>query len=195
MSGEFYEQVVMGPATLYAGALGVVTAPPADASVNTTPAASAWTNVQGTNGGVTWSHDQKFTPLTVDQTPYAIDDRLTEVDIQVVLTIANVSLANLALALNTTVGATGAGFATLEPNYGPQASQVPTLSLLVDGFAPKGTGITTPRRRFYLPRCKQVGKVQAVYSKTVQVGWDCTFNVYYVSDQVAPYHITDEQPA
>lgn len=192
MSGEYYEQVVMGPATVYTGAMGLITAPPADASVNTTPAASAWTNVQGTNGGTTWSHEPKTTSLMVDQTPFNIDDRITEVDIQVVTTIANVSLANLALALNTTVGATGSGFATLEPNYGPQASQAQTISLLIDGFAPLGTLTTTPRRRFYLPRAKQTGKIQAVYAKDKQVGWDILWNVYYVSDSVAPYHITDQ---
>lgn len=192
MSGEYYEQVVLGPATIRVGAFGVITAPPTDANVNTTPAASAWTDLGGTNGGTTWSHDIKTTTLMVDQTPYNIGDRVTGVDVQVVVTLANASLENLALALNTTVGATGSGFATLEPNFGASASQMPATSLLIDGFAPQGTLVAPPRRRLYLPRCSQVGKISAVYAKDKQVGWDAQFNVYYVSDQVAPYHITDQ---
>lgn len=194
MSGDYYNQVVMGPCKLYTGALGVITAAPTDANVNVTPAVSAgWVDAQGTNGGVTWSHTPKATPLNVDQTPYDIDDRISGVSVQVVLTLATVSLANLALALNTTVGATGANFATLEPNFGPTATQAQTISLLVDGLAPPmATGLATPRRRFYLPRAKQVGKVMAVYAKDKQVGWDLTMNVYYVNDSVAPYHITDQ---
>jgi lipoprotein-anchoring transpeptidase ErfK/SrfK len=192
MSGEYYEQVVQGPARVYVGALGVITAPPADAAVNTTPAASAWTDVQGTSGGVTWSHTPKTSTLNVDQVAYDIDARLTNVNVQVVTVLANVSLANLALALNTTVGATGAGYATLEPKYGPGDGIMPTISLLVDGFAPLGTLAATPRRRLYLPRANQTGKVEAVYARDKMVGWAVTWDCYYVSDSVAPYHITDQ---
>lgn len=193
MSGDYYNQVVQGPAKMYFGALGVITAAPTDGSVNAAPAASAWTDVQGTTGGVTWSHTPKTSMIDVDQTIFDIDERINSVAVQVVTTIATVSLANLALALNTTVGATGANYATLEPKYGPNDSQSQTVSLLVDGLAPPmATGLATPRRRFYLARAKQVGKLQAVFSKDKPVGWDVTFNVYYVNDSVAPYHITDQ---
>lgn len=193
MSGDYYNQVVAGPAMLYTGALGVLTAAPADDAVNSAPAASAYTLVQGTMGGVTWSHEDKPLALTVDQVPYGIDDRVQEIDLQVVTTIAAASLANLALALNTTVGATGSGYATLDAPLGTSMTQRPTTTLLIDGFAPTGdSGVVGPRRRLYLPRCRQFGKVQAVYARDKQVGWDVTWNVYYVNDTTPPYHITDQ---
>jgi len=65
--------------------------------------------------------------------------------------------------------------------------------MLIDGLAPPmATGVASPKRRFYIARAKQIGKVQAVYARDKQVGWDLTMNCYYVSDSVAPYHITDQ---
>lgn len=180
--------ILMGPATLYIGAQGVITAMPADSAVNTTPAASAWTDMGGTNGGATFSWDPKFTTLEVDQVVYTIDDRLTSVDVMLTTTLAEVTLANLAAALNTTVGTTGVGFATSEPNFGTNASQTPKVSLLLDGIAP-GTNF---RRRLYIPRAQQTGKVAPVNAKDKQIGFDVQFTAYFVSNTVAPFHYVDQ---
>lgn len=193
MSGDYFDQVVAGPALLYTGTLGAITTPPADAAVNSAPAASAWNLVVGTMGGVTWSQQDKNFSLSVDQVPIPVDDRVQETDIQVVTTIAAASLMNLALALNTTIGATGANYVSLDGPTGTSATQRQPISLVIDGYAPAlSSGLATPRRRLYLPRCKQFGKVQAVYAKDKQVGWDVTFTAYYVNDQTPPYHITDQ---
>jgi hypothetical protein len=184
---------LMGPCTIYAGALGSITAPPTDALVNATPAASAWTNLGDTNGGSTVSWDPKFTALMSDQIVYTVDERLTSVDVLVTSTLAEMTLSNFAAALNTTIGTTGAGFATFEPNYGPNATQTPKISLLLDGFAPNPAGgVSTFRRRLYIPRSQQTGKVSVVAAKDKQQGFDVQFAAYFVSNTVAPFHWTDQ---
>lgn len=196
MSGDYFDEVVAGPCNVYVGALGVLADMPDHASINSVPAASAYTAINGTNGGVTWSNEDTGLTLTVDQVPYAIDDRVQQSAIQVVTTIAAASLANLAIALNTTIGATGANFVSFAAPTGIESTQRQPVSLVLDGFAPTlDSGLARPRRRFYLARAKQFGKVQAVMARDKQVGWDVTWNVYYVDDQTPPYDICDQTAA
>lgn len=190
MAVQNVNNVIMGPASVYIGALGVITPPPADSAVNSTPAASAWTDMGGTNGGVTFTVTPKFTTLMLDQVVDTIDDRMTSRSIQVALTCGEALLANLAAALNSTIGPTGANYATVEPNYSAFASQTQKASLLIDGFAP--ATIANARRRLYIPRAQQTGKVDVVAAKDKQVGFSITFTAYYVSTTVAPFHITDQ---
>lgn len=188
MAVQSVNNILMGPATLYVGATGVITAAPADAAVNSTPAASAWTDVGGTLGGVDFSVTPRFTPLTVDQVVDNIDDRMTSRDIMVTFTMSEILLTNFALAINSTVGATGANYATLEPNYGATASQTQKASMVVDGFAP--AVVANARARLYIPRGQQTGKVDWVNAKDKQQGLAVQFKCYYTSTTVAPYHIT-----
>jgi hypothetical protein len=188
MAVQSTNNILMGPATIYVGATGVITAAPSDAAVNSTPAASAWTDVGGTLGGVDFSVTPKFTPLQVDQVVDNIDDRMTSRDIMVTFTMSEILLANFALAINSTVGATGANYATLEPNYSSTASQTQKTSMVVDGFAP--AVVANARARLYIPRGQQTGKVDWVNAKDKQQGLAVQFKCYYVSTIVAPYHIT-----
>jgi hypothetical protein len=181
----------MGPATVYAGASGVITAMPADANVNSTPAASAWTDLGGTNGGLTFDVTPKFTDFALDQTVDAPGSRLTSRTIMATVTLAEATLQNLATALNTTVGATGANFASFEPNYGAFATQVPYISLLIDGWAPAGT-VANARRRIYLPRCLSTGKITVAYAKDKQTGYNVQFQAFYANATTAPFHATDQ---
>lgn len=181
----------MGPATVYVGASGVITLPPTDAAVNATPAASAWTDLGGTNGGLTFDVTPKFTDFSLDQTVVAPGSRLTSQTIMATVTLAEATLPNLAMALNTTVGATGANFATFDPNYGAFATQVPYFSLLIDGFAPAAV-VANSRRRIYLPRCLSTGKITVAYAKDKQTGYNVQLQAFYASSTVPPYHITDQ---
>jgi hypothetical protein len=180
----------MGPATIYAGASGVITLAPADANVNSTPAASAWTDLGGTNGGLTFDVTPKFTDLLVDQTVDLIGSRLTSRTIMATVTLAEATLPNLATALNTTVGATGANFASFDPNFGAFATQVPYISLLIDGWAPTGT-VANARRRIYLPRCLSTGKITVAYAKDKQVGYNVQFQAYFAGS-ASPAHFVDQ---
>jgi len=186
-------QLVMGPATLYVGTFdGTTTREPADAAVNSTPAASAWTDIGGTDGGATFSVDPKFTDFQVDQIVDTPGTRLTSRTIMVTTTMSELTLANLATALNSTVGATGANYATFEPNYGQFASQVPYFAVMLDGWAPSATNPNANfRRRVILRKVVQTGKVEPAYAKDKQSGLAVSFQAYYVSSTIAPFHIVD----
>lgn len=184
--------LILGPAVIYAGAAGVITAAPADSAVNSTPAASAWTDLGGTNGGADLVVTPKFTPLNVDQQVDDIDDRMTGRTVVVNLNLAEITLANLALTMNTTPGATGSGYATLDPQYGVFASQTTKISLLIDGLAPQIAGNNAPRRRLYIPKCQQIGPVTLANAKDKQTLLSVQFKAYWVSNSVPPYHITDQ---
>lgn len=190
MAVQNTNNVLMGPATIYAGAQGVITSPPADAAVNSTPAASAWTDLGGTDGGMTFSVTPKMTDFALDQIVDIPGSRLTARTVMATVTLSEATLANLAAAMNSTIGATGANYATLEPNYGVYATQLPYTSILIDGWAP--AVVANARRRIYLPRTLSTGKFDIVYAKDKQVGYQTQFQCYYVSSTVAPYHITDQ---
>lgn len=184
-------QLVMGPATIYVGAFGATE--PTDANVNTTPAASAWTDIGGTDGGATFSVDPKFTTFQVDQIVDTPGARLTSRDIMVTTVMSEVTLANLATALNTTVGATGANYATFEPNYGQFASQVPYIAIILDGWAPSATNVNANfRRRVILRKVLQTGKVEPAYAKDKQSGLAVQFQAFYVSSSISPFHVVDQ---
>ena len=119
-----------------------------------------------------------------------LGSRLTSRTVMATVTLSEATLANLATALNTTVGSTGANYATAEPNYGAFATQVPYISLLIDGFAP--AVVANARRRIYLPRVLSTGKFGVVYAKDKQVGYQVQFQAYYSSSTQAPFHITDQ---
>lgn len=191
MAVQNVANLLMGPATIYVGASGVITSPPADSAVNSTPAASAWTDIGGTDGGLQIEITPKFTDFAVDQIVDIPGSRLTSRTIMATVTMAEVTLANLATALNTTVGATGANYGTLEPNYGQFASQVPYISLLMDGWAPS-VAVANARRRIYFPRVLSTGKFGITYAKDKQVGVQVQMQAYYVSGTTAPFHITDQ---
>lgn len=185
--------VIMGPAAVYMGASGVITAAPTDAAVNSTPAASAWTDLGGTFGGVTLDITPKFTSLNLDQELDDIDDRMTSRVIMVTINFGEATLSNLALATNSTVGATGANYATLDAVHGPFAGQTTKFSLLVDGFAPtQNDTVPNARRRLYVPRCQQIGPLKIDYARDKQVNFAAQLKAYFVSNSTAPYHITDQ---
>jgi hypothetical protein len=180
---------IMGPATVYVGTVGAVE--PADSAVNTTPAASAWTDVGGTDGGVTMAIDPKFTEFQVDQIVDVPGARLTARQIMVTTTLAEVTLANIAQALNSTVGATGSGYATFEPNYGQFASQLPYSALIMDGWAVAPDN-SNYRRRLILRKVLQTSKTEIGYLKDKQVGLEVEWQAFYVSSVIAPFHIVDQ---
>jgi len=186
---------LMGPADLYAGALGVITAAPADTLINSAPAASAWTDLGGTNGGASFQYQPKFTELMFDQVVDVVDERLTSRVIQVVVALAENTLTNLATSMNCTLESAGTNSLSFHPVYDRTATQTPKVSLLLDGFAPPVTGppaIASPRRRIYLPRAQQVGNIEMMYAKDKQQLFNCTFKAYYVSGTVPPFRVTDQ---
>lgn len=182
--------LVLGPATLYTGLFGAVE--PLDASVNSAPAASAWTDIGGTMGGVTVSVDQTYTELQVDQLVDSVGRRLTKREFAVATQMAEATLNNLSVALNgstATSGATqnGGTYSTLEPLFATSATQPTYIALLADGFSPNQL-----RRRSIFRKCLSTAKVDAVNAKDKQTAFTVTFNGHYVSPSIAPIHVVDQ---
>lgn len=181
--------LIMGPGTLYNGVFGATE--PTDSAINTTPAASAWTDCGATDGGLQLSVNQTLTMLACDQVIDTVGRRLTARDITLATSLAEPTLANLALALNSTVGATGANYATYEPVYsGPSTSQLPYIALILDGWAP--AVVTNARRRVIMRRVLSTAKVDSSYDKAKQTFLSVTFGAHYVSSSIAPIHVCDQ---
>lgn len=176
--------LTQGPGTLYRGAFGQ--AEPADTQVNTTPAASGWTDVGGTLGGVTLTVNQKYKELEVDQIVDTVGRRLVEREARIETDLAEPTLANLALTLNASTPVTGAGFAYYEPPNDTSASTPTYCALIFDGIAPGGF-----TRRIVLRRALSVADVKFGYAKDKQSVFSASFAAHFVSAAIKPFRIVD----
>lgn len=182
--------LVLGPGTLYTGLFGAVE--PLDASVNSAPAASAWTDLGGTLNGITVSIDQTYTELQVDQLVDSVGRRLTKREFVVSTQMAEPTLVNLSTALNgstATSGSTqnGGTYSTLEPLFATSATQPTYIALLCDGFSPNSL-----RRRGIFRKCLSTAKVDSALDKAKQTVFTVTWNGHYVSSAIAPIHVCDQ---
>ncbi len=180
--------LILGPGTLYWGVFGA--AEPLDTAINTTPQASAWTDVGGTQGGVALEINQTYTELDVDQVVDVPESRVTKREMTIKTNLAEPTLANLALAMNVTAPVTGASVDTLEPNDDVSSTQPNYKALLFDGFAPGSF-----RRRIICRKTLQNDKVDFSYTKEDQTVFSVTFAVHYVSSSIKPYKILDAKSA
>lgn len=178
--------LVQGPATLYSGAFGATE--PADAAVNTTPPASSWTDVGGTDGGVKLTIAQSYTELDVDQIVDRVGSRLTKRDFTVETSMAEPTLANLSLALNGGTSASAAGYASFEPSFASSATQPVYKALLFDGWAPGGTFT----RRVIVRKALSTDAIDLDYTKEKKTMYSVKFSGHYVSASIAPIHVVDQ---
>lgn len=187
--------LVMGPARLYVASFG--STEPTDSAVTpngpSTPPSTPWTDVGGTDGGVTFETDNTYTDLAVDQIIMNVGARLTEMKMTVTAKLSEMTLGNLQTALNN-VGTTssGSGYQTLEIPVGTSATQPSYAAVIIDGWAPMlSTGAPALRRIIVRKVLSQV-KATLAYDKKTQQSFDVTFNAYYVSNSIAPIHIVDQ---
>ena len=182
--------VISGVGNLYIGAFGATE--PADSAVNTTPAASAWTNLGFTNDGVTVNVNQDLLSKTVDQVADIIGRAMTQRDVQVVTNLAEATLENLAYVLNSGTIATGTGFKTYDPVY-DGSELVPTYrAVLFDGYAPQSSALVNKKRRFILRKTLSIDNVGVPYKKDAITLYPVTWGIHYVSSVISPFHIVDE---
>lgn len=184
--------LILGPGALYRGILGA--AEPADAAVNASPAASAWTDCGGTMDGLNLVVNQEYTELVVDQIVDSVGRRITKREIRLETKLAEPTLANLQLATNGSDDAltTGTGFQAWEPETGNSAVVPNYFALLLDGWAPllsDGSGAT---RRAILRKCLSVSEITQANAKEDQAAFEVAFFAHYVSSGVKPIHIVDQ---
>lgn len=176
--------LIMGPATLYIAAFGA--AEPADTDVNTAPAASAWTDLGGTQDGVKLTVDQTYTDLDVDQVVDVTGARLTKRVFTVETNLAEPTLENLKYILNDGTAASGSGFKSFEPIYASSATQPTYRAVLLDGYAPNQL-----RRRFLVRKCLSNDKVESTYKKDAQTLFTVKWSGFFVTASIAPFKLID----
>jgi hypothetical protein len=177
--------LIQGPATLYSGLFGATE--PLDTAVNTTPQASAWTDLGGTQDGVKLSVDQTYGELEVDQITLRVGSRLTKQDFTIETSLAEATLENLALTLNGGTSASGSGWKSFDPNVTSSATQPNYFACLFDGYAP-----SQYRRRVIGRKMLNTDSVEIAYTKDKQVLIPAKFAGHYVSGSVTPFHIIDQ---
>lgn len=177
--------LIQGPATLYQGLYQATE--PADAAVNTTPQASAWTDVGGTQDGVKLSVDQTYGELEVDQITLRVGSRLTKQDFTIETSLAEATLENLALTLNGGTTASGAGWKSFDPNVTSSATQPNYFAVILDGYAPNQF-----RRRIIGRKMLNTDSVEVAYTKDKQTLIPAKFAGHYVSSSINPFHIVDQ---
>ncbi|MCX5522197.1 hypothetical protein OG342_04850 [Streptomyces bobili] len=176
--------LIQGPATIYKGAFGATE--PADTAVNTTPAASAWTDLGGTQDGVKLSVDQTYSELEVDQITLRVGSRLTKQDFAIETSLAEATLENLSISLNGGTAASGAGYKSYDPDVSSSATQPNYFAIIMDGYGPGGT------RRIIGRRMLNTESSELAYTKDKQTLIPVKFAGHYVSSSIKPFHIVDQ---
>lgn len=191
--------VLAGPGAMYIGTLdasGQVVGEPAASAVNTAPAASAWSDVGGTSGGVTVITNQSFFVMRVDQIPDPLGRRLIERDVLIRTSMAEGTLINLARALNVAESAitAAAGYRKFELPFGQAAMFPVERCILMDGWAPV-SGNQARRRRVIARRVVSIENVESGYVKDGLFLIPVTFGAMYVNSTVSPVSWVDEEAA
>lgn len=177
--------LIQGPATLYSGLFGATE--PTDTAVNTTPAASSWTDLGGTQDGVKLSVDQTYSELEVDQITVRVGSRLTKVDFTIETSLAEATLENLSLTLNGGTAASGSGWKSYDPNVTSSATQPNYFAVIMDGYAPQQF-----RRRVIGRKMLNIDSSELAYTKDKQTLLPAKFAGHYVSNSITPFHIVDQ---
>lgn len=185
--------LIQGPAAGYYGTgysettAYTTTAEPADAAVNTTPQASAWTDMGGTTDGVNLEVGREFSELAVDQIIDVPTRRLTKREFTIATNVAEATLENFAVVSNDTAPTSGSGYKTFEPAFATSASQPTFRAWIFDGYAPQGF-----RRRVINRRMLSVDPIQFAYKKDGQTVFSMKLAGHYVSASIAPYKLIDQ---
>lgn len=190
MANKLAYQVIMGAGSLYTGAYQATE--PADTAVNSAPQASAWTDAGFTSDGVNLMLNQEFATMTVDQIADIIGRKMTQRDVQVQTNLAEATLENLTIGLNTGTIATGSGFKSYTPVFSGNELQPTYIAVIFDGYAPASAAGVTKRRRFILRRCLSIDNVETAYKKGEMTLVPVTFGCHYIDTSTAPFKIVDE---
>lgn len=177
--------LTMGPGDLFQGLFAAVE--PLDVSVNIAPAASAWTGLGGTDGGVKLTISQTYDELSVDQIVEVVGRRKTKRELTLDTVLAEPTMENLILSLNETPAVTGSNYKMMEPTNDNSASQPNYYAMIFDGYAPAGF-----RRRVIGRRMLSVNNLAFEYGKKNQTGYTVQFAAHYVSTSVKPFKVVDQ---
>ncbi len=184
--------LTMGPGTVYKGEFGATEPDNADVSnmVEDTSVSGEWTDLGGTNGGVTLELELDYAELEVDQIVDIVGRRLTKREMKINTSLAETTLENFQLANNGGTITTGSGWATFDPKMDTSASTPEYVALIFDGV----NGDSSLRRRVIARRVLSVAGIGQEYSKDSQTLFPVEFSCHYVSRTIPPFKYVDEVP-
>lgn len=192
--GATVTNLIAGPGDLYCGDFGA--AEPLDtawADPPTTP--TPWADAGGTSDGVNLTVGQSFMELEVDQVVDRAGSRVTKRSFGIQANLAEPTLENLALAMNSTAGVTTGGTGAtqhkkLEPETTTSVTQPTYKALIFDGWAPEQL-----RRRVLARKMLVIDDVEFAYKKDKQTILTVSWAGHYVSSSIKPYAFIDGDPA
>lgn len=177
--------LVQGPAQIYYGAYQA--AEPTDANVSASPSAGVWSDLGGTQEGLTLTWNREFSELSVDQVLYVMGSMPTKVDPQVKTSLAEATLANLNKAMNGGTVVTSSGYSTYDPDTTENNFQPTYFALLIDGWAPG----SAKRRRAIIRKALSIESIESAWKKDGMFLIPVTFRAHYVDSSTKPIHVVD----
>lgn len=177
--------LIQGPADLYADLFGATE--PADTAVASAPGGT-FTDLGGTNGGVSVNVTSEWAELEVDQIVETPERRRTKIEVVLSTALAEGTLENLTRALNqnpATAITTGVGFKAID--VVPADPFTPVYqAFILDGRAP-----AAKRRRVIARKALNTANVEKAYSKGDQTLIPVEFTCHYVSASIKSVHVVD----
>lgn len=169
--------LIQGPARLLIGDVGATEPTYADSADGV-----GFTDLGGTQDGVTLTVDLTFAELSVDQLVDVPGQTLVKRMAKIATNLAEATLENWALALNDADPVSSA----FEPTYGSGAFTPTYKALLLRGIGPNGGP-----RDVVLRRALQIGSPGSAYKKDGQTLIPVEFSAHYVSSVIAPFKINE----
>lgn len=177
--------LIQGPADLYADLLGATE--PADTGV-ASPPGGTFTDLGGTNGGISVNVTTEWAELEVDQIVETPERRRTKIEVVLATSLAELTLENLTRSYNqdpATAIDTGVGFEAIDVTPDDPFATV-YQAIICDGRAPAGK-----RRRVIARKAINTADVEKAYSKGDQTLIPVEFTCHYVSSSIKSVHIVD----
>ncbi|WP_149264295.1 hypothetical protein [Actinomadura sp. K4S16] len=183
--------LIQGPADLYRGDFGAAEPTEADISmdVEDTTVAASWTDLGGTQDGVTLTLEQEYAELEVDQIVDVPESRLTKRVFTIKTNFAEPTLENFKVAANGGTITAGATSKKYTPAMDNSAVSPDYSALLFDGIAPASL-----RRRVIARKVLNTAAVEQPAQKDGQTLFPVELKGHYVSKSIPPFDYTDELP-
>jgi len=177
--------LIAGPGSLHRAVFGATE--PLDTAVATPPTAP-WVDLGATHDGVTLTVEREEFKLSMDQTVDSPGRRLTEREVTIATNLAEITLENLAVAMNQDPATldTGVGFKAMDLEVDDPGAEPDYCALLFRGRAPGGF-----RRHVIARKVLSVGSVETAYKKGDQTLYPVTFATHWVSPSVRPVRWVD----
>lgn len=180
--------LTLGPGEMFSGDFGATE--PADSDISNeipnTSVSGSWTDLGGTQGGITLELNQEYTELEVDQVVDIPGRRLTKREFKLNTNLAEPTLENYQLASNGGEITTGSGYRTYEPSQDDSGDTPTYKALIFDGYGPNSL-----KRRVFARRVLNVATVGQEYMKDSQLLFPVEFSCHYVSTSIRPFRYVD----